>query len=54
VSLEHDELLAEERVFEDQFRLGAGKIQDGVEGQGLVVRLGPTTEMLLDIGTQGI
>ena len=53
VSLEHDELLAQESVFEDQFRLGAGKVQDGVEGQGLVVGLGPTTETLLDIGSAG-
>ena len=50
--LEYDELLAEERVFEDQFRLAAGKVQDGIEGQGLVVGLGPTTEMLVDIVAQ--
>jgi hypothetical protein len=54
LSLEHDELLTEASVCEHQFRLVPGKVQDGIEGQRLVVRLGPTTEMLLDIGTQGI
>jgi hypothetical protein len=52
VSLEDNELLAQESVFEDQFRLRAGKVQDGVEGQGLVVGLGPTTETLLDARSQ--
>ena len=54
MSLQHDELLAEESVFEDQFRLAAGKVQDGVEGQGLVVWFGPKTETLLDITAQSI
>ena len=34
--------------------LGPGEVQDGVEGQGLIVRLGPTTETLLVIGTHSI
>ena len=53
VSLEDNELLAQEGVFEDQFRFRAGKVQDGVEGQGLVVGLGSTTETLLDVRSQG-
>ncbi len=54
MSLQHNELLAEESVFEHQFRRAAGKVQEGIEGQGLVVGLGPTTETLLDITAQSI
>ncbi len=48
VSLQHDELLAQECVFEHHLRLAAGKVQDGIQGKGLVVRLCPTAETLLD------
>jgi len=54
VSLEQDELLAQESVFEYQFRLAAGKVQDGIEGKGLIVQHCPTTETLLDIAAQSI
>lgn len=46
--LEHDELLVQEYVFEHQFRFAASKIQNGIEGKGLVVQLWPTTETLFD------
>jgi hypothetical protein len=41
--LEHTQLLAEESVFEDQFWLGAGHIEGSIEGERMVVRLGPPT-----------
>jgi hypothetical protein len=48
VSLQHDELLAQECVFEYHLRLAAGKVQDGIQGKGLVVRHCTTSETLLD------
>ena len=47
-------LPAQESVFEYQFRLAAAKVQHGIEGQGLAVRLYPTTETLFDFVAQGI
>ena len=41
LTLEHAQLLTEEGVFEDQFCLGAGDIEDSIEGEEMVVRLGP-------------
>jgi hypothetical protein len=47
-------LLAEESVFEHQFRLGAGEVQHSIEDNRLVVGLCPTSETLLDIAAQSI
>jgi len=38
---ENDYLMAQQRVFEQQFWLGAGHIQGHIQGQGMVVRLCP-------------
>ena len=48
LTLEHAQLLTEEGVFEDQFCLGAGDIEDSIEGEGMVVRLGPLAKRLFD------
>ena len=45
---ENDCLLAQQRVFEQQFRLGAGHIQGRIQGQGMVVRLCPSSKRLFD------
>ena len=42
------------RASQQQLRLGAGEVQDHIEGKGLVVGLCRTTEMLLDFVAQGI
>jgi hypothetical protein len=46
--LQRDQLLAQESVFEDQFWLGAGHIEGGIEGEGMVVRLGPLAKRPFD------
>ena len=46
--LEHAQLLTEEGVFEDQFCLGAGDIEDSIECEGMVVRLGPLAKRPFD------
>lgn len=53
LSLQHNELLPQVSVFEYQFRLAAAKVQHGIEGKGLAVRLCPTTETFLDCVAQG-
>jgi type I restriction-modification system DNA methylase subunit len=39
------------RASQQQLRLGAGEVQDHIEGKGLVVGLCRTTETLVDFGT---
>lgn len=48
LSLQDNQLLTEESILQHQFRLGAGHIQDGIPGQGMVVRLGPLMKRLCD------
>ncbi|MFL7794775.1 MAG: hypothetical protein AB8I69_21715 [Anaerolineae bacterium] len=48
LSLEHAQLLTEEGVFEYQLLLGAGYIEDGIEGERIVVRLGPLARWPFD------
>jgi len=39
---------------DEHVRSGQAKVQHGIEGKGLAVRLCPTTETLFDIAAQGI
>jgi hypothetical protein len=41
LAFEDDDLLAQQGVFQDQFRLGAIQVQGSVEGQGMAIRLCP-------------
>ena len=45
---ENDYLMAQQRIFEQQFRLGAGHIQGRVQGQGMVVRPCPSSKRFFD------
>jgi hypothetical protein len=45
---ENDYLMAQQRVFEQQFRLGAGHIQGRIQGQGMVVRPCPSSKRFFD------
>jgi len=46
--LQHDELLAQEGVFQHQFGLAAGQVKSCVQDQGVVVGLCPLAEALVD------
>jgi hypothetical protein len=54
LSFQDDQLLAEEYVLQQQFRLAAGKVQGGVDEQGMVIRFCPLAKPLFDNLEQGL
>jgi hypothetical protein len=48
LTFEDDELLTQQGVFQDQFRLGTVQVQSCIEGRGTIVRLCPQAKGRLE------